>query len=113
MKAERDFVTEFTEFLKQYSAAMDLNHGLYLRINGYVVFWEILPWEFRWGVYLKFFDEKGIKIDVEWYQGSVFTSCVHTEEKGYQPIRFDHYTREEAQKTSINKAKQIFNQNRK
>jgi hypothetical protein len=73
---------------------------------------EMMPWPFRWGVYLEFFDSVGIHLDCHAFKNVNYKICY-----GYQ-IRYADkgdelhqsnwdWTRTEAQQEAIKKAFEI------
>jgi hypothetical protein len=70
---------------------------------------ELMPWSFRWGVYLEFFDSVGIEISLgllHWsgkYSWSIYDRNINV----FFSRQFD--TRQEAQTEAIKKAFEILN----
>lgn len=89
-------------------------------IQGYpnlIEWFEHLPLEFQWGVYLKYFDDKGAKIWIEYTSpeyGECFDYMIFYKAKYYgsslkkgPKIK----TREEAMKKAIDKVKETITEN--
>lgn len=107
----RDFDKDFKEWLidkNHYGISWKPQHERHPYLIGQEEYFFQLPFSMQWGVYVDFFDEHGILIEIgkniepdilgDWWV------LINTNEFGIDYIK----TRQEARQSSINKAKEMY-----
>ena len=104
---------EFEKWLYQWLINNTELHKEPERIQGHIDEFHLNPFSMQWGVYLEFFDLKGICIEL-YFAGALnpfYFKVFNPEKRQYSSANYSGFLKmEEAQKAAIEKANEIFNQ---